>query len=262
MPIDFNAPENENTYAKRSADESWLEHMRSLLGDRTIGRVADIGCGGGIYSRAWRSLGAQSVVGLDASAQMVADSRAATSDAAITFEEATTDETGLEGGSCDIVFSRAVIHHLSDHERAFAEAFRILKPGGMVIVQDRTIEDVEQPSSPKHLRGWIFELYPTLLNEERRRRPVTEDFQEVLSHVGLVGIATDTFWENRRTYATPEELREDILARTGRSILHELSDGDLRTLADTLTLVTTGMYPLTEHDRWTMWTATKPGTEN
>lgn len=258
MPINFHDATNANTYATRTADETWIRQMQSILGGRHIGRVADIGCGGGIYSRAWKRLGAESVVGVDSSAQMITDARAATTGEGIDFVHADANATSLSDESCDIVFSRAVVHHLDNHANAFAEAYRILKPSGVVIVQDRTIEDVLQPASPSHLRGWFFEVYPRLLQQEHDRRPVTADFLKVLIDAGFTHGETETFWETRRTYATPDELRDDLMARTGRSILHELDDAELHTLADTVVLVTTGVYPLTERDRWTMWTATKP----
>ena len=53
MAIDFHATANRNTYATRQADDGWQAAMRRLV-DPAGTRVADIGCGGGIYSRAWR----------------------------------------------------------------------------------------------------------------------------------------------------------------------------------------------------------------
>lgn len=258
MPIDFHHERNTNTYASRGADESWLRQMQALFDGSPIGRVADIGCGGGIYSRAWKSLGATSVVGLDSSPQMVADATAITDDAAISFAVASAYEIGMPDSSCDIVFSRAVIHHLEDHTAAFTEAFRVLAPGGMVIVQDRTIEDVLQPASANHIRAHFFTAFPRLLEEERRRRPETEGFSSVLVSTGFEAPVTESFWETRKIYNSPEELRADLLARTGRSILHDLNDRELASLTDTILDASDGHYPLEERDRWTMWVARKP----
>lgn len=260
MPIDFHAAANANTYASRNAYPDWLVHMQSLLDGRQPGTVADIGCGGGIYSRAWRTLGAETVVGLDSSAQMVADAESSSKDTAIRFAVASAYETGLADASCDVVFSRAVVHHLNDHPAAFAEAFRILRPGGMVIVQDRTIEDVLQPASPEHFRAHFFSEYPQLLEDERKRRPVTDTFRTVLIEAGFAQLMLETFWETRQTYHTPEELRTDLLARTGRSILHNLTDSELASLTEAILQASGDNFPLEERDRWTMWAAIKPAT--
>jgi 2-polyprenyl-3-methyl-5-hydroxy-6-metoxy-1,4-benzoquinol methylase len=64
MAIDFHAKANRSTYARRRADAGWSEAIQ-LIVDPVGKRVADIGCCGGIYSRAWREIGAREVVGVD-----------------------------------------------------------------------------------------------------------------------------------------------------------------------------------------------------
>lgn len=258
MPIDFHDTANAKTYASRWAHEGWFQQMLSILGEREPGSVADVGCGGGIYSRAWRELGASQVIGIDSSIQMIEDGRAATNDPAIQFRVANAYETGIDANHCDVVFSRAVIHHLENYAAAMAEAFRIIKPGGMLIVQDRSIEDVLQPASPQHFRAHFFSLYPNLLEIERQRRPETGALSATLMRVGFESPSIATMWEARRSYQTPEELRDDIRARTGRSILHELCDDELATLTDAILAASEGHFPLEERDRWTIWSATKP----
>lgn len=259
MPIDFSSPSNHQTYASRSADASWFDQMRDVLQGQIPERVADIGCGGGIYTRAWREFGAHTVVGIDMSAPQIALAQAETADAAITWAVANAYATSLADASQDLVFNRAVIHHLQDHPAAMAEAYRILAPGGLMIVQDRTIEDVLQPESPQHFRALFFREYPGLLETEYQRRPVHNTFTQVLSDAGFSDIQSVSFWETRRTYRNADELRVDLLARTGRSILHDLTDEELHHLTDTILANATGHFPLAESDRWTMWTARKPG---
>ena len=66
---------------------------------------------------------------------------------------------------------------------------------------------------------------------------------------------SQTLWEVRRTYATVEELERDLAARTGRSILHALDDGELQALI-TYIRDRIGSPPIVEKDRWTIWSAT------
>jgi hypothetical protein len=49
---------------------------------------------------------------------------------------------------------------------------------------------------------------------------------------GLVVVGRHRFSERRRTYANLKELNADLHARTGRSILHGLTDEELSRLAD------------------------------
>src|SRR5262245_2640825 len=145
MAIDFHSRANRGTYATRRADTGWKEAIRRIV-DPSGKRVADIGCGGGIYSQAWHEFGAGAVMGVDFSQAMVDAPRGhAAGIAGISFRQGEAAATGLPTASADIVFQRALIHHLRDYEPCFAEAWRVLAPGGTLIVQDRTPDDVRLP---------------------------------------------------------------------------------------------------------------------
>jgi ubiquinone/menaquinone biosynthesis C-methylase UbiE len=253
--IDFHSEANRGTYARREADTGWADAMTAII-DPAGKRVADIGCGGGIYSQAWRTLGASAVVGVDFSAQMVADARERTVGLpGIAFQQGDATATGLAPASRDIVVERALIHHLRSYEPAFTEARRVLVPGGRLIVQDRRPADVALPGSPRHLRGWFFERFPKLLEIETGRRPTSDTVKQAMRAAGFGAIRTRTFWEVRRTYATVDELERDLAARTGRSILHALDDGELRDLIAFIR-ERIGAPPIVEKDCWTLWSAT------
>ena len=258
MVIDFHSEHNRGTYATRNADTSWNRAMLALI-DPHGKHVVDIGCGGGIYSRGWIDLGAASVIGIDFSATMIADAQEGSHDyPTLSFAQGDAAATGLTTASVDIAFSRAVIHHLPALDTAFREAARILKPGGILIVQDRTIEDVLQPASPAHLRGYFFEVFPRLLELEQQRRPSTRNVTDALQNAGFTGISTSSLAETRRTYHSIADLQSDLQARTGRSILHALDDDELQRLINHITIAVKGALPLTEEDQWTIWSARAP----
>lgn|SRR5690606_24347948 len=73
MTIDFFDPGNRFSYASRTASSEWKALMQSVTDLRDID-VADIGCGGGIYSRAMAEMGAR-VTGVDFSGEMLAAAR-------------------------------------------------------------------------------------------------------------------------------------------------------------------------------------------
>ncbi|MYS83139.1 class I SAM-dependent methyltransferase [Embleya scabrispora] len=256
MPIDFHSDANRLTYARRTAGEDWARAVRDLV--RPAGaRVVDVGCGGGVYTTAWSALGAASVVGVDFSAAILSGARERAGDRpGVSFHQGDAYATGLPDGVADIVFERALIHHLDDLAGCFREARRLLAPGGTLIVQDRTLADVTRPGTPSHLRGWFFERFPALLDIEAARRPTTEAVTAALREAGFGAIRTTALTETRREYADAREVAADLMARTGRSILHELTDDELAELAAYIRARLPAEGPIHETDHWTIRSAT------
>ena len=256
MPIDFRDPANRRTYSDREADPSWRDAVLTLV-DPAGAHVVDIGCGGGTYLRAWHDLGAATVTGVDSSEPILDAARESHGHlAGVSFRQGDAADSGLDAASADVVFERALIHHVPDLDAVAVEAARILRPGGVLLIQDRTPEDVAQTGSVDHPRGWLFELYPRLLDVENERRPTGDHLRAVLAAAGFEDVTTTPLWEVRRRHADREDYLAEIATRTGRSILHELADGELADLVDELRRrLPDG--PLVEQDRWTLWRAVR-----
>lgn len=255
MAIDFHSRANRGTYATRQADTGWKEAIRRIV-DPSGKRVADIGCGGGIYSQAWHELGATAVTGVDFSQAMVDAAREhAAGLAGISFRQGEAAATGLPTASADIVFQRALIHHLKDYGPCFTEAHRVLAPGGILIVQDRTPDDVQSPGSPEHLRGYFFECFPRLLAVETGRRPTDAAVRNALGATGFAKVEMTVLWEIRKVHHDWQELKQDLAKRTGRSILHDLNDKELAELIACIEARLPSDGPIVEKDRWTLWSA-------
>jgi SAM-dependent methyltransferase len=253
MPIDFHAERNRTGYAGRDVSPDWAEAIRALVDPEGLD-VADIGCGGGLYAAEWKRLGAATVVGVDFSAQMLGAARERHRGlAGLRFVEGDAGATGLPGASVDVVFSRALIHHLGDRDACFREARRLLRPPGLVILQNRTPEDVALPGAPDHLRGYFFERCPRLLAIEGARRPRSETVVAGLCAAGFGGVRSRSVWETRQVHSGFAALAADLRERTGRSILHALSDAELEDLIGFIDTRLPGEGPVTERDRWTLW---------
>ncbi|RBY87067.1 SAM-dependent methyltransferase [Blastococcus sp. TBT05-19] len=257
MPIDFHDVANRNSYSGRQVDPSWSAAVRELV-DPSGAVVVDVGCGGGIYSRGWHDLGAAMVLGVDSSASMLDAARTEHGGLpGVDFRLGDAAATGLAEGCADVVFERALVHHTPDLPAVAAEAFRVVRPGGTCLVQDRTADDVAQPGSATHPRGWLFEVFPRLLEVENRRRPDPGELTAALTGAGFEEVTATTLWEVRRRYDAPEEYLAEITTRTGRSILHELDDAELAELVGALReRLPDG--PVEEIDRWTIWRAGRP----
>jgi SAM-dependent methyltransferase len=174
----------------------------------------------------------------------------------VTFHHGEAARTGLPDAVADVVFERALIHHVPDLGAAAAEAFRILRPGGVLLIQDRTPDDVALPGAETHPRGWLFDVFPRLLDIENGRRADAGTVATALVSAGFADVTTTSLWEVRRRHADREDYLAEIGSRTGRSILHELDDAELAHLVEELRRrLPEG--PLVEQDRWTLWRAVR-----
>ncbi|MGG1574605.1 hypothetical protein [Fictibacillus sp. NRS-1165] len=123
-----------------------------------------------------------------------------------------------------------MIHHLNGLEGCTAEAFRLLKPGGTFIVQDRTPEDCLLPGTDTHIRVYFFEKAPKLIEKEIKRRFSSEKVIEAIENAGFSHVEEVKLWEMRKHYSSVGELSEDLRKRTGRSILFEMNNEKLEQL--------------------------------
>ncbi|MGG2938446.1 class I SAM-dependent methyltransferase [Heyndrickxia faecalis] len=257
MGIDFHSRQNRLTYTTRVADRSWIDMMRSLLTVEHISNALDIGCGGGIYSKALADMGVQTVIGIDFSEPILEGAKENCKDYKnISFQLGNAYDTGLESQSFQLVIERALIHHLRDLLACFKEAHRLLKDGGVFIIQDRTPDDCLLEGDNTNIRGYLFELFPKLIEKEIKRRHSSQTVIEALQEAGFKKIEEVKLWEIRKVHENKAQLLKDISERTGRSILYELDDQELSLLADYVQKKVTKENNIVEKDRWTIWKAT------
>ncbi|HET7177686.1 MAG TPA: class I SAM-dependent methyltransferase [Solirubrobacterales bacterium] len=126
--IDFGATGQEQVRLKLSKALGGLE-------GRSFGDGLEIGSGTGYFSLNLLQLGViERLTATDISPGML--ERLAATAAALGLEANTVgteaEELPFEDESFDLVFGHAVLHHIPDLDRAFAEFRRVLRPGGVV----------------------------------------------------------------------------------------------------------------------------------
>jgi ubiquinone/menaquinone biosynthesis C-methylase UbiE len=115
-----------------------LKLVKALGGrdGRSFGDALEIGSGTGYFSLNLVQLGViERLTATDISPGML--KRLAATAAALGVGDVTTvateaEQLPFEDASFDLVFGHAVLHHIPDLDRAFAEFRRVLRPGGMI----------------------------------------------------------------------------------------------------------------------------------
>jgi len=106
------------------------ESLHALLPSLTGASVVDLGCGFGWFCRWATEGGANAVLGIDLSANMLARAEAATSSPTITYQQHDLDTLELPAGAFQLAYSSLTLHYLADIERLFRTVHGSLTSGG------------------------------------------------------------------------------------------------------------------------------------
>jgi ubiquinone/menaquinone biosynthesis C-methylase UbiE len=125
----------------RAADPQQRAMLDSYLSEVEFApsaRVLDVGCGTGAVTRVLaRRLRVAEAVGVDPSPVFVAKAGELAAELGnISFEEGDGRALRFGDGDFDVVVCHTVLCHVPEPERVLAEAFRVLRPGGTLVVCD------------------------------------------------------------------------------------------------------------------------------
>ncbi|QZH73926.1 MAG: ArsR family transcriptional regulator [Erythrobacter sp.] len=124
--------------------------LLAALAGEAIGQVLDIGTGTGRIAQLLRPL-ADSVTAFDKSPEMLRLARARlpasaneSQGAAVTFEQGDFTALPFPAASFDTVALHHVLHYAQHPEAALAEAARVCRPGGRILIADLAAHDREE----------------------------------------------------------------------------------------------------------------------
>lgn len=110
-------------------------------------RILDFGCGPGSYTVVAAVLVGSSgrVYALDIHPLAIQRVKELASNKRLTNIETIQSDcaTGLEAESIDVVFLYDILHHLSELHAVLGELYRVLKPGGVLSVNDHHLKEEE-----------------------------------------------------------------------------------------------------------------------
>ena len=104
--------------------------------------VLDIGCGGGVDTMIAATMGGPTgrVVGVDMSSEMAERARqnlSLTNLGNVTFQESSAEDLPFSDKDFDVVISSGVFNLIPDKLTALREVFRVMKPGGRLMMADQ-----------------------------------------------------------------------------------------------------------------------------
>jgi ubiquinone/menaquinone biosynthesis C-methylase UbiE len=173
-----------STYHATGPDLAALVAAAALSGTE---HVLDLGCGAGHVALAVAPH-ATHVTAVDVTPDMVGTARrlaTARGVANITFRVADAADLPFSDASFDLVTSRVAAHHFADPRTAMAEAVRVLRPGGRLLLIDSVAPEdagldtfvncVELLRDASHVRDWRPSEWLTMLALAGFHQPVVLD---------------------------------------------------------------------------------------
>jgi ubiquinone/menaquinone biosynthesis C-methylase UbiE len=147
--------------------------------------VLDLGSGGGIdvLLSARRVGPTGKAYGLDMTDAMLALARENQSRSGLTnveFLRGDIEDIPLPDHSVDVIISNCVINLSADKNRVFAEAFRVLKPGGRFAVSDIVVRghDIPEPVR-RSMELWVGCIAGALEESDYRAKLASAGFEQI-----------------------------------------------------------------------------------
>ena len=164
-------------YARfRHSDLNVVERLIQGSGMSSDSVVLEIGCGTGNYISAVQARVGCVCFGVDPSRKMINQTKKREN--GVTFSVGSAENLKFAGGFFDFVFSVDVIHHVGDRVKYFSQAYRVLRPGGLLA----TLTDSEETIRK---RVPITSYFPDTIEPELKRYPDIEELKRYSGEVGF-----------------------------------------------------------------------------
>ncbi len=167
--------------------------------------VLDLGSGAGLdcFVAAQKVGSKGKIIGLDMTLEMVRKARENAQEMGLSnveFRLGEIEHIPLEASSVDVVISNCVINLSQDKDAVFREAFRVLRPGGRLMVSDIATLKELPPEIKNDLESWASCIAGAIPQDEYLGKIRTAGFREV-------AIIDATPWVSKRR---PQEVQNAL----------------------------------------------------
>ena len=118
----------------------WLDEIAKHVPATAGLSILDLGCGTGRFAAPLALRLCAKVIGLDSAASMLAVAAQTLGDSGAALVRGAAEALPLTDGSFDVLFLSMILHHIRSSPSAIGEIWRVLKPGGKLLVRTASIE--------------------------------------------------------------------------------------------------------------------------
>lgn len=140
----------------------------------------------------------------------------------ITFREGDVHALPFATGSFDLLTSRRAPHHFSNIKQALSEMWRVLRPGGRLVIDDRSVPEDDFVDQCMNELDWLHDQ-----SHVRQYRP--SEWQRLLPEAGFVIESIELYTKHRPLTSLTANVEEENV-RQIHTRLAALSDEERRKL--------------------------------
>ena len=184
----------------RFSDDNLAFWVPRLIAAAAIGsnsRVLDVGCGTGGFAREIARLTSAHVTGYDASERFIDFARERDAAGAVEWMVGDAEQLPFPTTSFDRVLLSLVLHQLARPTAAVREGFRVLRPGGLVLVRTIAPEDAVRRIPERYL--------PAMAAADAARLPAVDEVTAWLEEAGFAAVTFERHLREKRLSLDEEE---------------------------------------------------------
>ncbi|MCA9870434.1 MAG: methyltransferase domain-containing protein [Caldilineae bacterium] len=193
-------------------------------------RVLDVATGTGHTAFAFAPY-VESVVAIDLTPEMLVRAQGLAEDMGVVnvrfklddIHELPFDDETFDDEVYDLVTCRRAAHHFSDIQEAIDEMVRMLKPGGMLLIDDRSVPEDKFVDSVMNRLDWLHDE-----SHVRQYRP--SEWQQMLEAAGCSIVVSEQYIKHRPLSSLTDHVAAEKVSQI-HGILHSLSVEEQQKLA-------------------------------